>query len=124
MVDLLRRAFGIPDIVQTDNQAAAVAHALIPGIKVDSIDEETDLYVQVAQVGAVVTKIAEMGATGELDALFFIKLGDDFPNVIDFRRVVAEPFQGIAKTKDLHAIIETAFEKVTSYVAAHPVDPL
>src|SRR5579859_7624973 len=80
---LLRRAFGVPDIVSDGNREAAVAHALLEGVpipdetsdlekRLSSYDPDAPQRRQVDDARSVVATIAKMGGAGELDELFFV----------------------------------------------------
>jgi hypothetical protein len=120
---LLRRAFGIPDIVSADNKQAAVAHGLLDDFPVPP-DEATDFEKQrsnydpdavqkrlMVDADNVVATVAELGGRGELDELFYAGR----PDKDALRKLVA----GRTATLETEGLIDKAFQKIIDYVTHH-----
>ena len=124
---LLRRAFGIPDIVSTGNRQVAVAHALLDGLplppetsdfekRLPSLDHGAAQNRQVLDATNVIATIASMGGAGKLDELFLV--APRRPDEDALRQLVASR----TATLETKGLIEKAFEKITAYVRAHPFE--
>jgi hypothetical protein len=117
---LLRRAFGIPDIVSGNHREAAVTQALLKRLPAPSLEMQTPYDPQMDRVhegSTVVRTIAKMGGGGELDELF-VALGLARANRDTLRARVVR----VTGPLETAGLVKETFEVITRYVGAHPFE--
>jgi hypothetical protein len=117
---LLRRAFGIPDIVSADHTEPAVTQALLQRLPAPSLEMQRPYDPEMDRVhegSTVVRTIAKMGGGGELDELF-VALGLARANRDTLRARVVR----VTGPLETAGLVKETFEVITRYVGSHPFE--